>query len=74
MNSYQTSPSGETEQPNEREATLLGIVQAQGFATVEWSVVSVALQHHAPIFDRIGKAADRGWPRISWNRTSPSIP
>ena len=36
MNSYQTSPSDETEQLNERQATLLGIVQAQGFATVEW--------------------------------------
>jgi DeoR family glycerol-3-phosphate regulon repressor len=35
MNSYENLPSDETEQLNERQAALLGIVQAQGFATVE---------------------------------------
>jgi DeoR family glycerol-3-phosphate regulon repressor len=36
MNGDEDSLSDETEQLNERQAALLGIVQAQGFATVEW--------------------------------------
>ncbi len=36
MNDDERLPSGHTEQLNERQAALLGIIQAQGFATVEW--------------------------------------